>query len=206
MEPVGASLYLFIRPCGVEHSHEHVAVYEGMKGLYAKHRSDLESRIGLHAVGIYGNDRNVRYTGFFQGSPYESDIVAGPAAASGLGHDNGRVLKVVLSGKQRVHYLSDDYKGRVAGVVIYIFKPHVYGVPVVICKDHKVIARVPEYRLQKLKVYRRHLRAKYGIVLFHLLGEVFAVIGRGNGVALDLLHFPDLYGRNERTYTYPCGA
>ena len=60
-------------------------------------------------------------SGFFECAADKSDVVRRTAAASGLAHEDGRVVEIILSGQQGIHDLSDDDQGRVAGVIVYIF-------------------------------------------------------------------------------------
>ena len=89
---VGGAWLLLVGPCGVENPHENVSVYHGLHGFGQQGRGEGEARVGLHAVGVDGDDRNLRHAGFLQGTADEADVVGGAAAAAGLAHENGRVV------------------------------------------------------------------------------------------------------------------
>ena len=98
--------------------------------------------------------------------------------------------------------MSDDNEGRVAGVVIYILESHVHGVAVVVLQYFNLISKGADSRLQQVKMNGRHLRTEKGVILFHLLGEHYAVIGAGHHPALKMSLVPYLYGCNEGADSY----
>ena len=56
---------------------------------------DVETGIALYACQVQGDYRNLLHAGLFQGPPDKSHIVGGPAAAPGLGHDDGGFVQVI---------------------------------------------------------------------------------------------------------------
>ena len=96
MQGVGRAGHLFIGPGGVQHTHEHVSVDHGLHGLGDQGSRQGEARVGLHAVGIDGDHRDLGHPCLFQGTADEADVVGGPAAAAGLGHDHCCVVQVVF--------------------------------------------------------------------------------------------------------------
>ena len=110
-----------VRSCSVENTHKYITVYNSLKSLHKHGRRVGEARIRLHTVRVDGDDRDLRHSGFFQSTADKSDVVRRTAAASGLAHEDGRVVEIILSGQQGIHDLSDDDQGRVAGVIVYIF-------------------------------------------------------------------------------------
>ena len=77
-------------------AHEHVSVDHGLHGLGDQGSRQGEARVGLHAVGIDGDHRDLGHPCLFQGTADEADVVGGPAAAAGLGHDHCCVVQVVF--------------------------------------------------------------------------------------------------------------
>ena len=78
----------------------------------------MEALVFLHAVGVERNHGDVAETRLFQGPANESHIVAGPAAAAGLGHHNGQVIGVIFAGEDGLHDLPHHRNGGEAGVVV----------------------------------------------------------------------------------------
>ena len=91
------------------------------------------------------------HAGFFQRSADKGDVVGSTAAASRLGHDDGHVIQVVLSGKQRLHDLSYHHQGGIAGVVVHVLQTHVNGFLIVIGQHFQMIAGSVESRARRLK-------------------------------------------------------
>ena len=110
-----------VRSRSVENTHKYITVYNSLKSLHKHSRCILESWVRLHTIRVDGDDRDLRHSGFFQSAADKSDVVRRTAAASGLAHEDGRVVEIILSGQQGIHDLSDDDQGRVAGVIVYIF-------------------------------------------------------------------------------------
>ncbi len=116
----------------------------------------------------------------------EAHVVARPAAAAGLGHHHGQFIRVVFSGKHRVHDLPHHGDGGEAGVVVHEFQPHVDGGAVVVGKHFDVIAVLLENRFQQVKVNGAHLGGEDGVAgEVHILGEFRPVISGGLGLGAD---------------------
>ena len=49
----------------------------------------MEARVGLYAAQIQGDHRDLGHAGLFKCPADKADIIGGPAASPGLGHDNG---------------------------------------------------------------------------------------------------------------------
>ena len=108
MKGVGASGLLFVGAGSVEHPHENVAVDHRLHGLGQHGQGDGKARVGLHAVGVDGNNGYLSHARLLQSPPDKADVVGSAAAAAGLAHDHRRVVQVVLAGQQGVHNLADD--------------------------------------------------------------------------------------------------
>ena len=113
----------------------------------------------------------------------EAHVVACPAAAAGLGHHHGQLVRVVFPGKHRVHDLPHHGDGGEAGVVVHEFQTHVDSGAVVVGKHFDVVAVLFENRFQQVKVNGAHLGGEDGVAgLVHFLGEFRPVIGGGLGL------------------------
>ena len=186
MKGVGGTLLFFIGANPVQAAHEQVAVDHAPQGGEQKTGGELEALVGLHAVGVQGDDRDMAKPRLVQRTADEADIVARPAAAAGLGHHHGQLVRVVFPGKHRVHDLPHHGDGGEAGVVVYEFQPHVDGGAVVVGKYLNVIAVLFENRFQQVKVNGAHLGSEDGVArLIHLPGELRPVVGGGLGLGAD---------------------
>ena len=99
------------------------------------------------------------------------NIVAGPAAAAGLGDKQGDLVGVVAPVLDGVHELPDDQQSGVAGVVVDIFQTLVHHGPAVVVQLVHMVA----FQLQQLaehpEVDGQHLGHEDGVLLLHFLGE-----------------------------------
>ena len=78
----------------------------------------MESRIILHAVGIERDDRNMAQICLVERTADKTDIIACPAAASGLRHHDGKLFCVIAAGQHSLHNLSHHRYGGKAGIVV----------------------------------------------------------------------------------------
>ena len=125
----------------------------------------------------------------------EADIVARPAAAAGLGHHHGQLVRVVFPGKHRVHDLPHHGDGGKAGVVVHEFQTHVDSGAVVVGKHFDVVAVLLENRFQQVKVNGAHLGGEDGVAgLVHFLGEFRPVIGGGLWLGADAPRLTLIHG------------
>ena len=186
MKGVGGTLLFFIGTHPVQAAHEQVAVDHAPQGGEQKAGGELEALVGLHAVGVQGDDRDMAKPRLVQRPTDEADIVARPAAAAGLGHHHGQLVRVVFPGKHRVHDLPHHGDGGEAGIVVYEFQTHVDGGAVVVGKHFDVVAVLLENRFQQVKVNGAHLGGEDGVAgLVHFLGEFRPVISGGLGLGAD---------------------
>ena len=79
------------------------------------------------------------HASFFKGTSDEADVVGCTASAAGLSHDDCGFVQVIFPGEQGIHDLSDYHKGRVAGIIVYIFKTYINGTSVVVGQYFKVV-------------------------------------------------------------------
>ena len=99
------------------------------------------------------------------------DVVGGPAAAAGLGDEQGDFMGVIAAVLNGVDHLPDDQQGGVAGVVVDVFQAAVHdGFPVVV-QDGHVVPGAGQELGEETKVDGQHLRDEDGVLLPHLLGK-----------------------------------
>ena len=195
MKGVGGTLLFFIGTHPVQAAHEQVAVDHAPQGGEQKAGGELEALVGLHAVGVQGDDRDMAKPRLVQRTADEAHVVARPAAAAGLGHHYGQLVRVVFPGKHRVHDLPHHGDGGEAGVVVYEFQPHVDGGAVVVGKHLDVIAVLFKNRFQQVKVNGAHLGGEDGVAgLVHFLGELRPMVGGGLGLGADAPRLTLIHG------------
>ena len=141
VEMVGGSGIPLVGSGGVEDPHENVAVDHGLHALDQHRRCDLESRVGLHAVGVNGDHGNLGHARFLQCPPDKADVVGSPASAACLAHEHSGALQVVFARQKGLHHLADDDEGWVAGIVVHILESHVNGGSVVILQNLDLVAK-----------------------------------------------------------------
>ena len=118
MEGIGRPCFPFIGADTIEAAHKEIAVNDGFCRVQNKGGFQTKTLVGLHAVGVEGNDGNMSVARLFQGAADEAHIVAGAAAAAGLGHNDGKMIGIVFSRQHRVHDLSHNRDGGEAGIVV----------------------------------------------------------------------------------------
>ena len=186
MKGVCGALLLLVGTYPVQAAHEQVAVDHAPQRGEQKAGGELEALVGLHAVGVQGDDRDMAKSRLVQRTADEAHVVARPAAAAGLGHHHGQFIRVEFPGKHCVHDLPHHGDGGKAGVVVHEFQTHVDGGAVVIGKHLDVVAVLFEDRLQQVKVNGAHLGGEDGVAgLVHFLGEFRPVISGGLGLGAD---------------------
>ena len=183
VQSVGGTLLFLVGTHPVQAAHEQVAVDHAPQRGEQKAGGELEALVGLHAVGVQGDDRDMPQSRLVQRPADEAHVVACPAAAAGLGHHHGQLVRVVFPGKHRVHDLPHHGDGGEAGVVVHEFQTHVDSGAVVVGKHFDVVAVLFENRFQQVKVNGAHLGGEDGVAgLVHFLGEFRPVIGGGLGL------------------------
>ena len=114
----GTSLHL-VGADLVGHPHDQVAVHHAVHQLADQVHAQAEAGVFLQTEGD-GDHGNIVHPRLGQGFAQQMDVVAGPAAAAGLGDEQGHLVGVVASVLDGVHKLSDDQQSGVAGVVVDI--------------------------------------------------------------------------------------
>ena len=195
VQGVGGAGRAFIGADPVQAAQEEVPEDDGFAEGENQGRGEAEALVLFHAVGVERDDGNVREAGLVQGAADEADIIAGPAAAAGLGHDDGEAVGVILAGEHGLHDLAHHRDGGEAGVVVDVAEPGVDGAAVVVGEHHHVVAVAAEDRLEQVEVDRAHLGGEDGIaVLPHPLGKLRPVIGHLPGMRDDVALLPHVHG------------
>ena len=168
VQGVGAAGGALIGTDPVQAAHEQVPIYQGPGGVQDQGYRKPEARGSFHAVGVEGDDRNVRQPRLIQSPADEAHVVAGPAAAAGLGHEDGQVIGVILPGGNGAHDLPHHGDGGKQASLLTKFEPHVDGCPVVIIQDYHVVSMAPEHRLQEGEMNGAHLGRQNGLALLSI--------------------------------------
>ena len=189
---------LFIGPNPVQTAHEEIPINQSVHRVNGKARRDLKTRVLFHAVGIYGNHGDMAIPRLLECPADKGHIVAGPAAAAGLGHHDGQMIRIVFTGEHCLHDLPHHGNGGEAGVVIDKFQPRIDGRPVIIVQDHHMIAVLFKNRLQNLKVDGAHLGRQNGIALqLHGFRVLHTLEVHRPGAGMDLLLPAHLHGSDQ---------
>ena len=186
-------------------AHEDVAELGGQSRADQQVGVQVEAGIALDACQVQGNHGNLLHARLLQGPADEAHVVGGPAAPSGLAHDDGSLLQVVSSRLQGLHDLPHHQQGGVTGVIVHIFQPHIHGMAVVVVQDYEIVAASIEGRLHDLEVDGGHLGADDGVVPAHLLGEGHLLYGGGVERALLMALLPHLDGGEQGAHPDPGG-
>ena len=197
MQPVCTSALQLIWADTVETFHEQVAELAGKKRPLCKRIVQAESGIALQSLHRSGDDRHIFHSGLLQRSAEEANIVRRTAAAAGLGHDDRALMRIVLSGFQLAHHLSDDNQGRVAGIVVDILQSLVNCVLFRRIDDHHIVAACRHRSLQQPEVDRAHLRHQDGVVLPHFLCKRNGLLYRRADGSGGMVLFTDSDGRDQ---------
>ena len=130
-------------------------------------------RLGLQCRQAQGDDRHMAQPRLLQGLAQQVDVVGGPAAAAGLGDDEGGVVQVVLPGAQGVQELADNKQRRVAGVVVDIFQAQFADLAAAVLQQLAGVARLLHHRRQNAELHRGHVRDQNFMGLFHLRSKLW---------------------------------
>ena len=151
---------LLIGSYPIQDIHQKIAIDKTHDSPLQKHHRDLEPGVLLYPVGIEGYYRDMGKSCVFQGLPQKCYVICCPAASSCLGdHDTG-IISVVLSRFQSFNDLSHHNYGRIAGIIIDILQPFIYGLVVYGRQHNHLISRKVEGLLQKLKMDWGHFRSQ----------------------------------------------
>ena len=166
---------LSLRPEG----HQQVAVVNRRQRLPHEFQVHGHTAVLLQTGEVQAQHRDLPVPRLFQRFPQQENIVGCPAAAAGLGNDEGRVIQIVLAGIQRVQKLADDQQRRIASVVMDIFQSQLRHPLAAVAQQLHLIAMVLHAGCQNAELHRCHIgnenfmglfhvRCKPGIGLFHI--------------------------------------
>ena len=113
----------------VQAFHQQVADDERLDDAMNQCRRRFEARIVFNALRGNGDYWNLRISGIDQRLANQAEIVCGSAHAAGLSDGERGVFRIVFAVQNRVHELTDNHDGRVAGVVVDVFQAgfHVFA-------------------------------------------------------------------------------
>ena len=115
---------------------------------------------------------------FLQRFAQQIDVVAGAAAAAGLGDNQRDLIDVVFAGVQRVEKLADDQQRRHAGVVVHVFEALGHDVWAAVGQQLGVIAVEAEHLDDQRKVELQHVGHEDGVArLPHFAGKFNVIAG-----------------------------
>ena len=155
--------------------HQQVPVGQGGDGLAQQGQGDLKPGVALQPRKVHRDNGDEVQAVFLQGLAQQVDVVGGPAATAGLGHDEGHLVQVVLAAVQGVHQLADGQQGRVAGVVVHVLQALVYDLSPGGAQKLDVVPVALQHVFDELEVDRRHVGGQNGVVFFHLPGKFHPV-------------------------------
>ena len=159
----------------IGHPHDEVAVHHAVDQLADQAHGEVEARVLLQTKGD-GDDGHIVHPRLGQGLAQQVDVVGGPAAAAGLGDEQGHLVGVVAPVLDGVHELADDQQGGVAGVVMDIFQALVHHRPAVVVQLGHLVALQLQQLAEHAEVDGQHLGHEDGVLLLHLLGEEKAAV------------------------------
>ena len=99
---VGRTLLEFVGARLVGDAHDAVAVDQRGDNLAHQRHGQLEAGGAFQTAHVYGDDGHLLQTGFLERFAQQIDVVAGAAAAAGLGDNQRDLIDVVFAGVQRV--------------------------------------------------------------------------------------------------------
>ncbi len=168
---VGLALVDLVGADLVGHVHDDVAVHHGVHRLADKGEGQLEAGVLLQTGQVDGYHGDVGHVRLLQGLAQQVDVVAGPAAAAGLGDEQAHLVGVIAAVLHRVDELADDQQGGVAGVVVDVFEALIHDAPVVGGEHIHLVALALQQLLHHAEVDGEHLGHQEGVLLLHLLGK-----------------------------------
>ena len=151
--------------------HQQVAVVDGSQGHADKGQVHGQAVALLQAGEVQAQHGDIAVARLFQCLAQQEDVVGGPAAAAGLGDDEGSVVQVIFAGLQGIQKLADDQQGGIAGVVMDIFQAQLADLAAAVAQQLHLVALVLHSRRQDAELHGGHVRDEDGVGLLHILGE-----------------------------------
>ena len=119
-----------------------------------------------------GRGRAQRTARLVQSLAEHVDVVGSPAAAAGLGDEQGHLMGVIPLVLDGVNHLADDQQSGVAGVIVDVFRAALHHGPAVVVEDGHLVPRPLQQLGEEAEVNGQAsggMRMVYS--LRHLLGE-----------------------------------
>ena len=159
--------------------HQQVAVVDGSQSLPHEFQIHGHTAVLFQTGEVQAQHGDIAVARLFQSLPQQENVVGRPAAAAGLGDDEGGVVQIILAGIQCVQKLADDQQRRIAGVIMDVFQSQLRHPLAAVAQQLHLIAMVLHAGCQNAELHRCHIgnenfmglfhvRCKPGIGLFHI--------------------------------------
>ena len=97
MKGIGRTRLALIGTNPIEATQKQIPVDDGFASTENQLRREAKSLVLFHPIGVERNNRDMRKAGFIQRTADETDIIARTTAATGLGHDDGKLIGVIVT-------------------------------------------------------------------------------------------------------------
>ncbi len=168
---IGFALVHFVRSYLIGKGHQQVSVDKCAVRLQQHEKGELEAGILLHPLEVQADYRDVGELTLLQRLAQQKQVVARPAAPSGLGDDQSNLVCVEIAVLDRVDELADDELGWIADVIVYISEAFADDVRPLVLKQDDLVTVIGKDLLGDVEMNRRHVGYEDGIILFHCFGE-----------------------------------
>ena len=169
---VGRAGHDLVRAALVGDHHDQITDEQRVGYLHEHSLGQLEAGIALQTGKVERNDRNEAVAVLFQRLAEQMDIVGGTAAAAGLRQDERDFVNVVFAGFNRIHQLTDDQQGGVAGVIMHVAQTLLRDVRTLGVQQLHVVAVVFHQAADESKLHGQHVRHQNFIGFSHFLREL----------------------------------
>ena len=100
--------HLLIRACRIDTAHEDITEDSRIQATLEQLWRERKAGVLLESDHIDRDHGHLRITGFFECTAVKTDVVAGAAAASGLGDQYSGFVQVIVPTLDRMHELAND--------------------------------------------------------------------------------------------------
>ena len=181
-----------VRAYAIQAFHQQITDNQRLDDTMQQCRSGGEARIVFDALRGNGDHWNLRIASIDQCLADQAEIVRGSAHAAGLCDGERSMFRIILAVQNRVHELTDDHDGRVAGVVVDVFQTGFHVFAAGVFENIELVTAGTDHGFHQGEVDRAHLRSHDGVVL-HVFAEWHAVgvLRHGGGIVCGFLRFAD---------------
>jgi len=199
-ERIRFALIEFIRARLVGYAHDAVAVDQRRDNLPNERQRQLEAGCAFQTAHVDGNNRNLLKPRFLHCLTQKKNMVAGAAAAAGLGDNQGDLVDVVLAGMQRIEELTDDQQCGNAGVVMNVFQSLCHHVRAAVGQQLGVVAIQTQHLDNQGKMELKHIGHENRVARFpHFAGKFNMIAGHGFNPSFRCEQRVPAAGRSPRT-------